>query len=281
MNLKILKSWGPAAIACLLVLVLWLMWPLWFGWDSAWQSLVAPVITGVVASLLAWSAVDSTLERRMHHARQEGVAYLRDLLEVHCRSLLQVRAIAAAELPPHMAKTFPNGFPEDALRAEVFNRMLRELGHAALDCKTLEPLSPREVKAVLDAVNWFQVPTSPDEVFAVSGPNGETIFPDVVSRHAPPTLLPVLREGRWMAEEMTKEQALERVEALQNLDWLGLPTLVPLGNHATASGVGTTMSPVREDWLERLQVSGWWDGFTLFGIGTGVGVVLAMLVHAP
>ena len=220
----------------------WLLWLLWavevFG-------------DGVVVSAAGWALAEWILARRARKAREQQLDYLRNLLTASQRSVFTSRDIAAHELRPELGEQLPNGISADALRVEVFNLMLRELGEA-LEYQASE-LTPTERKEIRDALDWFHrpkignvnaVPVSGRAVFPfvnshrnpphppwVVENREEIILPMISAPHLPqkgyrvwrPGVYPVLHEGRWPVATMTEVQARDKFEALRRLRWLALP----------------------------------------------------------
>ena len=229
------------------------------GTDPNWLLWTVEVFGGgVVVSATGWALVEWILARRAHKAREQQLDYLRNLLTTRRRSVLTSRDIATHELPPKLGGQLPNGISADALRAEEFNLMLRELGDA-LEYQTSE-LTPIERKEVRDALDWFHRPKFGNvNVVPISG---KVAFPFVNSHRNPPhppwvvenreeiiqplkitqplsnlhqkgyrvlrpEVYPVLHEGRWPVTTMTEGQAREKFEALRRLHWLALPWPLP------------------------------------------------------
>ena len=151
-------------------------------------------VAGLIAALAATTILFLIEVVRNCLAESQDVRYIRDLL------INGKRRVMEAEDTFHegMGKTIP----ADVLRAGQYNNMLKELG-IALEKWTVN-LSHGKRKDIFNALDWYNTKALP----AIKR-YGEVEFVD-------------LPDGKWPTKQMSIENAKNKFEELQSIDWLKL-----------------------------------------------------------
>ena len=167
------------------------------------MSLIESTLAGAIGAVIATSIVFSVGLIRDWLAERKDVKYIRKILIDGRKPIMNTKDTYHSG----MKTTLSAG----ALRAANYNRMLKQL-NVALKKWTVS-LSHDRRKDIFDALDWYNIDSLP-----VVSQNGNPLFVE-------------LPDGKWVVKEMTIEQARDKFNKLEAIEWLKLGPYEPGPEH--------------------------------------------------